>query len=41
MMNLIVIATLVDIATAYFVMQKLFTVQKEKRLYTEHGFDVF
>ena len=29
------------VATTHFVMQILFTVQKEKQLHTEHGLDVF
>ena len=29
------------VATTHFVMQILFTVQKEKHLHTEHGLDVF
>ena len=29
------------VATTHFVMQMLFTVQKEKHLHTEHGLDVF
>ena len=29
------------VANTHLVMQKLFTVQKEKRLHTEHGLDVF
>ena len=29
------------VATTHFVMQKLFIVQKEKHLHTEHGLDVF
>ena len=29
------------VATTHFVMQKLFAVQKEKHLHTEHGLDVF
>ena len=29
------------VATSDFVMQKVFTVQKEKHLHTEHGLDVF
>ena len=29
------------VAAAHFVMQKFFTVQKEKHLHTEHGRDVF
>ena len=29
------------VATTYSVMQKLFTVQKEKHLHTEHGLDFF
>ena len=33
--------TIGDVATTHFVMQKLFTVQKEKHLHTELGLDVF
>ena len=29
------------VATTHFIMQILFTVQKEKLLHTEHGLDVF
>ena len=29
------------VATTYFVMQNLFTVQKKKHLHEEHGLDVF
>ena len=29
------------VAATRFAMQKLFTVQKEKHLHTEHGLDVF
>ena len=29
------------VAATQFVMQKVFTVQKEKHLHTEQGFDVF
>ena len=30
-----------DVATTHFVMQILFTVQKEKHLHTEYGLDFF
>ena len=29
------------VTATHFVMQKIFTVQKEKHLHTEHGLDVF
>ena len=29
------------VTTTHFVLRKLFTLQKEKKLHTEHGLDVF